>query len=75
MRLESDTPQYFHKKMADKKHKMDIKSTSEQEEKTEAITPPDTAWLKELGIQSWKTELVIHSKTQKFITVRMFTKI
>jgi hypothetical protein len=39
---------------------MDFKTeTTNQEEKTETIAPQDTAWLKELGVQSWQAELVI----------------
>jgi hypothetical protein len=39
---------------------MDFKTEkTNQEEKTDKIAPQDTAWLKELGVQSWQAELVI----------------
>jgi hypothetical protein len=39
---------------------MDFKTeTTNQEENTDKITPQDTAWLKELGVQSWQAELVM----------------
>jgi hypothetical protein len=39
---------------------MDFKSdTPNQEENTSEITQQDTAWLKDLGIQSWQAELVM----------------
>jgi hypothetical protein len=39
---------------------MDFKTeTTNQEEKKDTITPQDTAWLKELGVQSWQAELVL----------------
>jgi hypothetical protein len=39
---------------------MDFKTEiTNQEEKTDKIVPQDTAWLKELGVQSWQAELVM----------------
>jgi hypothetical protein len=39
---------------------MDFKTEkTNQEEKTDTIIPQDTAWLKELGVQSWQAELVM----------------
>ena len=39
---------------------MDFKSEiPKQEENTSEIVPQDTAWLKDLGVQSWQAELVM----------------